>query len=393
MGAGLLAPATASLLAACGDQLYTSGSLVLASPDNPVRWPLSTTHPQIEPGQMPRPGSTLRLYNYADYLAPGVIKDFEEEYDVKVVVSTFNDTDEALTKIATGAVSFDIYFPSYDQIGKMVAADLLRPLTPGYLPNVSALWDQFRSPWYDVDARYSVPYSTYSTGIGWRTDLVDVDIATLDNPYDVFWDPANRGNVAVIDDWHTTMSLVLLRNGISDVNSGKARDLETIRLQLLEMQDATDPKVTVQMYNDLPSGQYGISMMWSGDIVNAQYYLPEDVPVDLLRYWFPSDGRGMVDNDLMVLLGSGENPVAAHHFVNYLLDPEVAAKNFFYIGYQPPQRSIDPERVVADGYVPANLGTAAVRPIDFTRGFRLLELDPVVDGGWHSICQEYKANG
>jgi spermidine/putrescine transport system substrate-binding protein len=392
-GAGLVAPATASLLAACGDQLYTSGTFVLASPDNPVRWPLSATHPRIEPGQRPRPGSTLRLYNYADYLGPGVVKAFEAEYDVKVTISTFNDTDEALTKIATGAVAYDIYFPSYDQIGKMVASDLLRPLTQEYLTNVDALWDEFRSPWYDVGARYSVPYSVYSTGIGWRTDMVDADVSTLTNPYDVFWDPANRGNVAVIDDWHTTMSLVLLRNGITDVNSGKARHLDTLREQLSAMQDATDPKVTIQMYNDLPGGQYGISMMWSGDIVNAQYYLPKDVPVDVLRYWFPPDGRGMVDNDLMVLLGSGENPVAAHHFINYLLDPDVAARNFFYTGYQPPQASIDPERVVADGYVPPDLATAAVRPVDFERGFRLLELEPVVDGEWHAIWQEYKARG
>ncbi len=133
--------------------------------------------------------------------------------------------------------------------------------------------------------------------------------------------------------------------------------------------------------------------MWSGDIINAQYYLPKNVSVDTLRYWFPTDGRGMVDNDLMVLLAGGENPVAAHYFVNYLLDPEIAAKNFYYIGYQPPQRSIDPETLVTDEFVPPNLKTAGVRPTDFEKGYRLLELDPVVDGEWHAIWQEYKAHG
>jgi hypothetical protein len=43
-------------------------------------------------------------------------------------VSTFNDTDEALTKIRGGNVPFDIYFPSYDQISKMVTAKLIRPI-------------------------------------------------------------------------------------------------------------------------------------------------------------------------------------------------------------------------------------------------------------------------
>ena len=46
--------------------------------------------------------------------APASIKAFEkkyEAYNVKVTVSTFNDTDEALTKIRAGKVPFDIYFP------------------------------------------------------------------------------------------------------------------------------------------------------------------------------------------------------------------------------------------------------------------------------------------
>jgi spermidine/putrescine transport system substrate-binding protein len=147
------------------------------------------------------------------------------------------------------------------------------------------------------------------------------------------------------------------------------------------------------MYNDLPAGQYGIAMMWSGDVVNAQYYLPKKVSPDVLRYWVPPHGRGLVDNDLMVLLAGGRNPVAAHHFLNYLLDPDVAVRNFGFIGYQPPQRSVNPRELVADEYLPKNLATAAVRPRDFTVGARLLELPPVVDGQWHDIWQEYKADG
>ena len=39
------------------------------------------------------------------------------------------------------------------------------------------------------------------------------NVAGLKNPYDVLWDPANKGKIAVIDDWHTAMSMVLLRQG------------------------------------------------------------------------------------------------------------------------------------------------------------------------------------
>jgi spermidine/putrescine transport system substrate-binding protein len=391
--AGAAVPTLSSVLTGCGVPEKNSLALVIPAPTNPVRWPLSKKNTPIQPGLLPQPGSTLRIYNYASYLGPQVLKSFEDTYQVKVSVSTFNDEDEALTKLASGDLDFDIYFPSYDSLSRLVAADLLLPLTHSYITNIDNLWAQFQNPWYDVGWRYSVPYTVYTTGIGWRTDLVSEDIGARDNPYDVFWDPRYAGNIAVIDDWHTAMGMVLLRNGIDDINTTRSADLQLVRSQLSDMLDRTNPRVTITMYNDLPAGQYGVCQMWSGDAVNAQYYLPKGQSADVLRYWFPSDGRGEVDNDLMVVLAQGSNPVAAHFFINYLLDAKVAARNFGYTGYQPPQQSINPAELVADGFVPKNLATATVVPRYFTEGFRLLQLPIEADTDYHQIWQEFKAGG
>ena len=91
----------------------------------------------------------------------------------------------------------------------------------------------------------------------------------------MFWDPTYAGNIAVIDDWHTAMGMVLLRNGIHDLNTTKAADITLMHDQMIDMLDKTKPPVTITMYNDLPAGQYGACQMWSGDVVNAQYYLPK----------------------------------------------------------------------------------------------------------------------
>ena len=393
MLAGVGVPTLSSLVTGCGLPPKNSLALVIPAPTHPVRWPISRTHAPIEPGQRPTPGSTLRIYNYASYLAPQVIKSFEDTYGVTVSVSTFNDEDEALTKLASGDLSFDLYFPSYDSLGRLVAANLLRPLTHSYITNIDNLWPQFKNPWYDVGWRYSLPYTVYTTGIGWRADMVSEDIGARENPYDVFWDPTYANNIAVIDDWHTAMGMVLLRNGIYDINTTKAADLELVRSQLSDMLDKTNPRVTITMYNDLPAGQYGVCQMWSGDVVNAQYYLPKGQSADVLRYWFPQDGRGEVDNDLMVVLAQGSNPVTAHFFIDYLLDPKVAARNFGFIGYQPPQRSINPSELVADGFIPKNLTPATVLPRYFTEGVRLLQLPIEADTDYHEIWQEFQAGG
>src|SRR6476619_1796142 len=135
LAAGLSAPALSAFLTACGTKETSSTAVKIPSPTSPVTWPLSEANPAIAAGQTPKAGTTLRIYNYADYLSPRVLKDFEAKYDVDIRLSTFNTADEALTKVASKELKFDLYFPSYDSLGKLVQADLLRPLTRDYLTN------------------------------------------------------------------------------------------------------------------------------------------------------------------------------------------------------------------------------------------------------------------
>jgi len=396
--AALLAASTPALVAfldACskGGQTSSAPSLKIASPSNPVTWDIPADNKAIADGLGPEKGGTLQLYSYADYMAPEAVKSFEDKYGVKVQISTFNDTDEALTKIRGGNVDYDIFFPSYDQIGRLVTGGLVRPLNHSYIPNIKNVWPFFANPWYDGEWRYSVPYTVYTTGLGWRTDQVPADIGALKNPYESLWDPAYKNKTAVIDDWHTAMAMVLLKLGITDVNTSSADDLKKVGDALTELVSATSPKVTITMYNDLPAGQISLSQMWSGDIINAQSYLPEGVSVDILRYWFPADGKGLVDNDLMVSLRAGKNPVLAHLFINHMLEPDVAKQNFSAIGYQPPQVSINPDSLVADGFIPENLRSAIVKPEYFDVGYRILELDPANDAAWHNVWRTFKAGG
>jgi spermidine/putrescine transport system substrate-binding protein len=93
----------------------------------------------------------------------------------------------------------------------------------------------------------------------------------------------------------------------------------------------------------------------------------------------------------MVLLSQGKSPILAHHFVNFMLRAKNALANFGYIGYQPPQVSLDETKIVSKGYVPANIGTAVVKQEWFDLGYRLLELPPAADAAWHQIWQQFKA--
>lgn len=368
--------------------------LQIASPQKPVTWPIAKGNEPIASGLEPERGAVLRIYNYADYLDPAAMKAFERKYrkyDVKVRLSTYNDQNEAVAKLRAGTTPFDIYLPSYDWIGKLVVGGLVRPLNHDYIPNIENVWPEFTNPFYDGQWRYTVPYMIYTTGIAWRTDRVKEDIAARANPWDVFWDPQYTSRISVLDDYRETPTMALLRLGITDVNTGKQADLDKVQAELLKLVDTTRPKVTVNQYSDLPEGRLDVSLAWSGDAINMPYYLPENGDPGVLRYWFPTDGKGVVNNDLMTVLKTGKNPVLAHLFINHMLDPEVALANLGATGYQPPQNTLTADMLVDQEYVPKNLANATVRQSDFAAGYRTLELPPEVESRWQALWQRFNA--
>lgn len=389
--AGPLAACTRDTPGAAGGASSLAG-LKLASPENPVRWPISANNQPISDGLAPEKGATLKLYNYADYINPEVFKAFEQQYGVKIEVSTFNDIPEALAKIRSGTVDFDIFFPGYDSIGKLVSTELIRPINHSYVPNISNVWPDYQDPFYDQGWQYSVPYTLYTTGLAWRTDRVSEDIGARPNPWDVFWDAQYSGKIAVLDDYRETISMTMLKNGLAQhLNDADPAALEKVQSDLLGMVASTRPRVTITGYTDLPEGKFSVTHCWSGDSVAMSGYLPEGTDPGILRYWFPKDGKGLVNSDLMVMLKAGKNPVLSHLFVNHMLDPKVALENFTFVGYQPPQTSITPDSLVADGVLPETLKSATVLPEYFTSGYRTLELSPEDDAAWQAVWQRFKA--
>jgi spermidine/putrescine transport system substrate-binding protein len=66
---------------------------------------------------------------------------------------------------------------------------------------------------------------------------------------------------------------------------------------------------------------------------------------------------------------AAKKPVLAHLFLNYVLDQDVAYNNFTkFTGYQPPQKSITADKLIADKVVKENLRTAVMSPQDAGEG-------------------------
>ncbi len=374
------------------DPHLAPGGLPLARPDNPVQLPIYHDNPRIPSGLEPEDGP-LQLYNWAEYLNRSVIKSFEKRYGVGVELSTFSTIDEAIAKLAAGAVGYDVFVPTQPYIALLVAGKIIQPLNLSYVPNLRRnVWRSLQSPWYDVGSRYTVPYTVFSTGIAWRNDfLPDYDPGKLANPYESFWQATDiAGKVAMLDDQREGLGMGLLRNGITDVNTGDEAHVNGARDALKELIDLVNLRFYTNDYQHIADGSIWLHQAWSGDMTAIGYYLPKGTPVSAVSYWWPEDGRGLMGNDTFAVLNGAPHPVLAHLFLDHLLDVETAFLNMEFTGYQQPLTEMTPERVVEAELVPENLTSTIVREQQFEHGFLQGPLSAEGLGLWETAWSEVK---
>jgi spermidine/putrescine transport system substrate-binding protein len=389
-----------SVLAGCGPGADNSSAvkIVAGTRDRPVKQPLYEDNPMIESGLEPEKGP-LRIYNWADYMYTRVLKDFEKEFGVEVELTTFYNLEEATRKLRTGKVDFDVFVPTAEIIPKFVAGKLMQPLNHSYLPNLKKnVWPMLADPYYDQGSRYTVPYTVYLTGIGWRTDMVSADIAGMDNPWEAFWNPEYKGIAGLYDEYREAIGVGMYRSGITDINGDKKSDLNKATDNLIELTDLVDIRYTIDgAYAKLPESAFGIHQAWSGDMVNAPYYMPKGDDPSVLRFVWPPKAQGgaggYVSNDSLAVLNGAEHPVLAHMFLNYMLDDKVAVKNFSWNAYQPPINALKPDKLVSDGMIRENLASTVIEQGDFDMGQIPEQLTPEEDKHWLEAWSRVQQGG
>jgi spermidine/putrescine transport system substrate-binding protein len=381
--AAVLAGGGGTMLDACASYLVGPTNAPLPRPNHPVRWP-SADSAMIASNLPPETGATLQVYNWVAYINQAVVNSFAKKYKCKVEVTTFNTMDEALSKLNSG-LKFDVFMGvTVDVLGPLIASKLLQPLNHSYITNINQAWPDFKNPFYDQGWQYTVPYTIYTTGIAWRKDKVDLNPATLANPWkEMFFQPKYKGKIAMLDDYREGPSLGLMMNGIFDLNTTSKSQIDLSRQTLEDLVNAVDLHIDNNDYSEIPTGQAWIHQAWSGDMAAAPSYMPKGTPVEVVGYWSPSDGRGPIANDTNTVLRSASNPVLAHLFVNYLMDEQVALNNISWNGYMQPLTAITPELLVKEQILPPSLTSTAVLPADFRHGLGELQLPVDADALWH----------
>src|SRR5215475_5125934 len=358
------------LLAGCGlESAALPKKTPIPQPKRPVLWPVLAANKPIASGLIPEERATLQVLAWAHRLGHRCLDDFSRAYRCEVEVTSYTSMPQALALLRQRFHRFDVFVgaPSA-MIGPLVGRALIQPLNHSYIPNISEAWPVYTDPYYDSHWQYTVPYTAYTTGIAWRKDHIDIDPYALLNGWEFPWLAKAAGKTAILNDYRESISLAMLKDFVTDINSTDPLVINNARDALLKLNSLVGLNIDNNVRAQLATTQSWIHLAWSGQAVAAAKRLPRGVPAEVIGYWFPPDGSGPVANDTNTVLRGARNPVLAHLFLNFMLDRRNAMRNMAATGFTMPLSYAAVARLLSEGILPPSLTSAAVISTSWDHG-------------------------
>ncbi len=290
-------------------------------------------------GEKSSADKVLKVYNWGEYIADGVLDMFYEETGIYVEYDTFNENEAMYTKVKnSGKDSYDVIVPSDYMVKKMADEGMLHKINYDNIPNVKNLDPIFtdkRS--YDPSGHYSVPYLWQTVGILYnKTETEGVEIDSLADLFDY---EHFSGKICMLDSIRDAMGVTLKYLGYS-MNDTDPEHVRQAKEKLLEQKKHLLAYGTDDLIDKVADGSAAMSLVYSGEGI---YATEND---DNLCYIIPKEGTN-VSVDCFAILESSENKEEAELFINFMLRPDIAKMNSEETGYSSPnieaKKIIDPE--------------------------------------------------
>lgn len=257
----------------------------------------------------------LNVLNWSSYIPDTVIKDFEQQYKIKVNYGTYSSNEELLAKINNSkSGTYDLIFPSDYMVELMEEKELLNNIDKTKIPNYTNINEIFLNQNYDSNNNYSLPFLMTHV-------VIAVDSSSIKNNINNYNDLLNeeyKNNIVVLDDQRIIIGSALIASG-NDINSLNSNIYKTTKDYLLELKknikafDSDSPK------SFLITNEVDIGLMWSAEAILAKQYNPN------IKIIIPRSGYA-ISMDNYCILKNSKNEENAYKFINYLLDENINKK-------------------------------------------------------------------
>jgi putrescine transport system substrate-binding protein len=287
---------------------------------------------------------SLNIYNWSDYVEPTVVEAFAKETGIKVRYDTFDANETLETKLLAGKSGYDVVMPTSNFLERQIKAGVFQKLDKSKLSNLGNVWPEIaqRLATYDPGNQYAVNYMWGTTGIGFNVAKARAALK-IDGPvheamasWEIVFKPESLARfkncgVYMLDSADDILPAALHHLGL-DPNATAQADLEKAADLVGKVRPSVRKFNSSEYLNALATGEICLMVGWSGDIKQAQKRAAEAKAGVEIGYAIPKGGAQMFF-DNFAIPKDAKNVAEAHAFIDYMLRPEVAAKNTNFLGY------------------------------------------------------------
>lgn len=282
---------------------------------------------------------TLHLYNWADYIDPEVVSEFEQEYDCRVVTDTFDSNESMFAKLKAGATGYDIVFPSSYIAILMYQQGMLQDIDVSRLPNLANIDKDYDSVICDPTYKIGVPYMISNAGIAYNKERCP----DFEPTWKMFGNEKYARACTLLNDMRETIGAALKTLGYS-LNTTNESEVAAAADLVIEW-EKNIAKFDNELYkNGLASGHFIFVHGYNGDLGQV---IEEN---DNLVYALPKEGVSVACDEMVILRDARETDLA-YAFIDFVHRPDIAARNIEFTCFLCPNAKayeLLPEEVRSD---------------------------------------------
>lgn len=266
----------------------------------------------------------LHVFIWSSYIKPELLKEFEKKYNCRVFIDTYDSNESMYAKIKLGASGYDILVPSNYYLTIMKQQDMLQTLDHKQIQNLHLLDPLYIAKIGADSLKVGVPYMVSTTGISYREDKV----SNFEPSWGIFSRSDMRGRMTMLNEVREALGAALLYKGYS-INSINPAEIAEATDVIIEWKQNLAKFESEQYKNGLASAEFLVSQAYSGDAAQIEIETPE------IAFAYPVEG-GALSADCLVIPKDAKQIALAYAFINFLLEPRIAAENIIYTRYLAP---------------------------------------------------------
>lgn len=257
----------------------------------------------------------LNVFIWSEYLAPSVIKQFEEEFDCSIVIDTFETNEAMYSKLKFSSSGYDIVMPSNYLFDLMNDQAMLRPINFSTFSNIGYFAADKLERIGLKQSSFGLPYMISYTGLGLRKGRVK----EFEPSWRIFDRKDLKGRMTMLNDMREGLGAALITLGY-DINTVKKEELQQAVVLLKSWKKNLAKFESEQYKNGIASAEYLVVQGYNNDIF--QVMIEES---DVTFMW-PKEGA-LFSVDFFAIPANAPHPKLAEEFLNFLLRPDIAAAN------------------------------------------------------------------